>query len=399
MGSLGARIKTLRKKKKLTLQGLAGEHMTKGMVSLIENDKAKPSMESLHYIAEQLDVTVNELLEEVSITEIRELLATIETYFKEGNDEEVIKCVSLVQTEHLPLSYESAKVLELYGKSLYKTGATNWENYLDLADHQYMTLALYEKSATITLLQSWSKMECGRYEESLHLLREKHAVIQSNGAELETLTFLKYQTHEASLLFAIGQNKEAEEVLHSAISYSRTTKVFYQIEELYRIACLYSIMMRNNEEVSYFLEKLDLYSKFVDSTDAKAAVLLLRSHYHNEATGEYEEAIQNIEAFKDITGGSVNSYYVMEKGKALYHMGDIEGALELLNEFTIIPEWVHPFDRSMIHQVKAYQALCLKDLGKWEKGKMYAKEAYEGVKQLPETPYQAFVYETLNQFL
>lgn len=95
----------------------------------------------------------------------------------------------------------------------------------------------------------------------------------------------------------------------------------------------------------------------------------------------------------------MNSYYVMEKGKALYHMGDIEGALELLNEFTIIPEWVHPFDRSMIHQVKAYQALCLKNLGKWEKGEMYAKEAYEGVKHLPETPYQTFVYETLNQFL
>ncbi|KGP90537.1 hypothetical protein N780_03805 [Pontibacillus chungwhensis BH030062] len=398
MRSLGERIKTLRKKKRLTLQGLAGEHMTKGMVSLIENDKAKPSMESLHYIAEQLDVTVNELLEEVSATEMRDLLATIETYFREGNDEEVVRQVSLVQTEHFPLSYESAKVLEIYGKSLYKRGDPNWEAYLDLADHQYMTLHLYEESAQLTLFNSWMRMEDMQYDESLYLLREKRDVIQSKGAALETLTSLKYKTHEASLLFATGQNKEAKEVLQSAISYSRTTKIFYHIEEQYRIACLYAIMMRNDEDVSYYLGKLDLYSQFVDSAETKAAVLLLKSHYYNEAAREYEEAIRTIEDFKDVTGGSVDSYYVMEKGKALYHMGNVEEALDLLNQFTIIPEWVHPFDRSMIHQVKAYQALCFKDLGEWEKGKMYAKEAYEGIKGLPETPYQAFVNETFKHF-
>ncbi len=39
MESLGSRIRTIRKQKKLTLATLAGEHITKGMLSLIENDK------------------------------------------------------------------------------------------------------------------------------------------------------------------------------------------------------------------------------------------------------------------------------------------------------------------------------------------------------------------------
>jgi len=68
---LGDRIRKIRKQKKLTLEALAGTELTKGMLSLIENNKAKPSMESLVYIAERLGVEVTDLLEEVSTQEIR----------------------------------------------------------------------------------------------------------------------------------------------------------------------------------------------------------------------------------------------------------------------------------------------------------------------------------------
>ncbi|WP_372869850.1 helix-turn-helix domain-containing protein, partial [Planomicrobium okeanokoites] len=56
MASLGELIRKLRKERGLTLQALAGEELSKGMLSLIENNKANPSMESLAYIAEQLGV-------------------------------------------------------------------------------------------------------------------------------------------------------------------------------------------------------------------------------------------------------------------------------------------------------------------------------------------------------
>ncbi|MCD5323184.1 MULTISPECIES: helix-turn-helix domain-containing protein [Pontibacillus] len=397
MTSLGARIKTLRKKKKLTLQGLSGDYMTKGMLSLIENDKAKPSMQSLHYIADQLDVSVNELLEQVSVTEVRELLITIETLIKDGENEEIIEKMSPLKTEQLPISYESAKVLEIYGKSLYAVGEQGWEVTLHQADHLYITLTLFKESVQVTLFEAWSKIELQQYEEALHLIREKRSVIQSKGAELETLTSLKYLTFETILLFAIGHNEEALHVLHRAIAHSRKSKTFYQVEELYRLACYYSIMTRDEGAVTFYLDKLDLYSKFVDSNETKALVLLLQAHYYNEVKGDYKEAVRSTETFKLLSGGEVDSYYAMEKGKALYHMGDIKGAWQLLNQFNIIPEWVHPFDRSLIYHVKAYQARCLMELGEWEKGKVYAKDAYEGIRGLPETPYQQFVYETFKQ--
>jgi len=63
---LGSRIRNLRKEKKLTLEALAGDYMTKGMLSLIENNKNNPSMESLEYIAERLGTSVSALLEDGS---------------------------------------------------------------------------------------------------------------------------------------------------------------------------------------------------------------------------------------------------------------------------------------------------------------------------------------------
>src|SRR5690606_9767349 len=87
MASLGERIRKLRKEKGLTLQALAGAELSKGMLSLIENNKANPSMESLAYIAERLGVDRNELLEEVPTAELRELLEEVEDLYKKIQDD------------------------------------------------------------------------------------------------------------------------------------------------------------------------------------------------------------------------------------------------------------------------------------------------------------------------
>lgn len=62
--TLGERIRSLRKSKGMTLVDLAGNEITKGMLSLIENDKSKPSMETLQYIAKTLEVSIGYLTQE-----------------------------------------------------------------------------------------------------------------------------------------------------------------------------------------------------------------------------------------------------------------------------------------------------------------------------------------------
>src|SRR5699024_993899 len=62
--ALGVRIRSIRKSKKMTLADLGGGEITKGMMSLIENGKSKPSMETLQHIAMTLDVSVSHLMQE-----------------------------------------------------------------------------------------------------------------------------------------------------------------------------------------------------------------------------------------------------------------------------------------------------------------------------------------------
>ncbi|WP_031545878.1 MULTISPECIES: helix-turn-helix domain-containing protein [Salinicoccus] len=73
--TLGKRIRQLRKERNMTLVDLAGDKITKGMLSLIENDKSKPSMETLSHIAKKLDVSIGYLTREGDEEWTRQMLA------------------------------------------------------------------------------------------------------------------------------------------------------------------------------------------------------------------------------------------------------------------------------------------------------------------------------------
>ena len=63
---LGTRIKQARLEKGLTQRQLCGEYMTRNMLSLLENGSAKPSVETLEYLAKALGKPVGYFLGEAS---------------------------------------------------------------------------------------------------------------------------------------------------------------------------------------------------------------------------------------------------------------------------------------------------------------------------------------------
>ena len=54
---IGEKIKIRRKKLNLTQQDVCSSFMTRNMLSLIEKSKATPSLETLVYLSEKLDLT------------------------------------------------------------------------------------------------------------------------------------------------------------------------------------------------------------------------------------------------------------------------------------------------------------------------------------------------------
>ena len=60
--SLGKKIKKIRIEKKITQQELVGDFITRNMLSQIENDVATPSIKTLQYIADHLEVPLSFLM-------------------------------------------------------------------------------------------------------------------------------------------------------------------------------------------------------------------------------------------------------------------------------------------------------------------------------------------------
>lgn len=62
--TLGQKIRALRKERSMTQAALCGDYMTRNMLSQIENDLASPSLATVYFIAQQLQIPVGYLLDE-----------------------------------------------------------------------------------------------------------------------------------------------------------------------------------------------------------------------------------------------------------------------------------------------------------------------------------------------
>ena len=65
---LGARIRQARLDAGLSQRQLCGDVITRNMLSQIENGSARPSMDTLKYLAQQLGTTISYFLDEQAIS-------------------------------------------------------------------------------------------------------------------------------------------------------------------------------------------------------------------------------------------------------------------------------------------------------------------------------------------
>lgn len=103
----------MRKEQRLTLVDLAGSKITKGMLSLIENNKSKPSMDTLEYLAEELGVTVSYLTQEGDSEWTKEVLERSELYNAFDFPAELIKEEILPNMDKIAQSNDGMVVYHL----------------------------------------------------------------------------------------------------------------------------------------------------------------------------------------------------------------------------------------------------------------------------------------------
>ena len=404
METLGERIKKLRKEQGLTLQTLAGSGLTKGMLSLIENNKANPSMESLSYIAEQLGVDKNELLEEIPTSELRELLQEVEKlYRKEAENysdgfSDIVKKIEPYVTK-LPYRYESARLLELFSRSLYYAKKADWQTPLSQAEEMYEGLHLMNNSADIHMFRAMLKFNEHHYHDALAMIQESRKSFEARDAVLDSLKKLDFDFLEAILYFAIGDDEDAVRIIGEAVEYSKEHQIFYKMNDLYRVMSFHAILKNDQKAKDYYVHKLRLFAEFSDDEKIDITLDLLEAHYLNSFVKDYAKAEAIVDKNLEKYSEDEISQFFLEKGKALYGQSRLEEAMVWLERHKIWEYLHHPYDLSMNYEKDAYMALIYEQQGQHELAVKHAEIAKDNILPMPELPYKKFILDVHQQIV
>jgi len=399
--TLGERIRKLRKQQKLTLEALAGKGLTKGMLSLIENNKANPSMESLNYIAERLGVEVSELLEEVSTQELREILDSAEilyhTVFDDVTDE-FVQLITLVKpyVPKLSQGYEAARLLEMYSRCLYIEKREGWQTLSDQAAQIYDQMNILPRRANIGIFRAEVKFVEHDYAEALKIMLQERLEIETNHAYIDPMTRIDLDYHEAVLYYAVGDAESAIRVMDSAIDFSKKQRVFYNIDNLYRLAATHAMTTFDMEKAKFYSKKLELYGEFAEDKESLFFTRLLEVHYLNSYKQSYAEALRLARLYNEDYEKSkfYSPYFNLEIGKSLFGLDQCNEALESLEKVEIADYIHHPLDLSQLYERDAYIARCHLELGNKEDALHYAQKAFDNISPMPHSPHKDFITAT-----
>ncbi|WP_273836272.1 helix-turn-helix domain-containing protein [Guptibacillus sedimenti] len=391
MEELGERIREIRKKKRLTLQQVAGDHLSKGMLSLIENGKANPSFETLDHILNKLEINLQELLGEKDWKPI--VLEMEELKSRNQHTKILTNLAPLLEKEHSS-SYEVARLYFIAASSASTLNDDRASYYINRAIKIFYNLRLYNYWGKAMLFVSMEHFKRFEYEESLQIIKSIQKVFEEKKIHIEELTQLEVNYLEIMLLFAQPDSDQVfiRKKLMEVIDYSKKNQVYYKTADLYRLVALQSLW--NKDEVS-FHTYLDKSEKFAEATDDRlqhSYTLIVRAFYHNEYSKDYKKALHYCEEFNKPD----ESIYNLETGKALFGLEAFNLSLDYLNKVTIPPNIYHPFDLATYYIVDAYKIRCLVSLNRFDEAKEIIPKMKINFYNLPNNPFDSFIVETEN---
>lgn len=402
MNELGERIKKYRKEKKLTLAQLAGDRLTKGMLSLIENGKAQPSMESLHYIAEQLGVDVATLLHDKRIEEYRALLLELEEEFvqiKQDPDDakiitKVLQRIEPILTELQGQSYEEIRLQELYTQMRHYEGDYDKQAFLEIID-RYEQIHAYSRMIKGYFYLCWKEFGEHHYEQALEYLVEAERRAEPYQFLVDDLSKLDLYYNLTVMYLAVDDEQNAEHYLQQALSIAKTKKIYYRLDDFYRLLFVQAVGKADAEKAAYYLRKLTLLVELSEDDEMHMYVAYCELHFTTMIERNYDEVESKLVEIKakasGIVGMELSGLFECEQVYAYYRLGRFADGIEAGKEIQI-PSYIHhPIDLVIFYRFYAVRALCYVALGNIEAAKRDILYAKNGAELFPPTSYKEFI--------
>ncbi|WP_340024734.1 helix-turn-helix domain-containing protein [Paenibacillus sp. FSL K6-1096] len=393
--AIGDKVKQLRKAKGLTQTDLAGEHMTKSMLSQIENGRALPSMNSLQFLAGRLGVDPGYFLEGEDEAGLAPLVRELEVLFKEKKYAEVISRVEPLNPHTLPMTIDTARLLEFYVSSCFYTGRGGGEAELERAALIYERFGLFVERAKLQYISYALLFAQSRYAEGLELIRRVRWEYEDNKVGNDFIFEIELHYAESICLSALGDYAGSREAALAALHVSREEGIYYLTDHLHRVRSTLAIAEGDTATAEAALIKARAFAEFTEMQESLRLVELGEIRLA-VARGSYAEALALAKAYPLEDAGHAANVQLLS-GIALYHLGEDEEALTALSQVELGSQVYHPLDRANLFTAYAYRALICLRQGNREEALRLSQFAYDQVKEYPPSIYTDMINKTYQE--
>ncbi|WP_271401038.1 helix-turn-helix domain-containing protein [Salinicoccus roseus] len=387
--TLGKRIRQLRKERNMTLVDLAGGKITKGMLSLIENDKSQPSMTTLSHIAKKLDVSIGYLTREGDEEWTRQMLAEADfSHYFSFPFEHIEKNI----LPHLDRVSQDSKGMDLYNiiriYYRYKGEHATADEYTEKIGNFYRRIGIEHLVVKNRLNDAISLMYSQDYTEAYNRLVD---------SEAEVMEFKAYDPHlELEYVYLKGIFSVPVDMGECIPLANRVIELSYDMENFKyffsanMILGYYYGLEGDMENHGKYEERLKQYLQF-NSQEKYELELIDADHpitvFHvlvddaQQRADLYEAYVRKIEAHHE--AGSIQSsnmafYHPLFLLEMAYFKKDYKMVVENYREGMYIRSAAqHPIDRIIMATRSCIYPLSLHHLGEGRQ----AREAFERIEE------------------
>ena len=205
--NIGKKIKNTRKLRKITQSELAGEFMTRNMVSRIESGSAKPSLDTLIYIAKTLEVPPSFLLSDdgdLFFYEKRDRLPGIYDAYAHGEYAYCIKKIKSMTRVDDELALIMANCSFELGKSAVLKGALHTAAKLLSDSQKYASMTRLPTDSIASLTELYRAVALNIQSPMLEFEEDRYVLGLMTNYEYE---FYKYVAQDYSYPFTVSVYK------------------------------------------------------------------------------------------------------------------------------------------------------------------------------------------------
>ncbi len=384
--SLGEKIKALRKEQKMTQAALAGNEMTKSMLSQIENNMAMPSMKNLQYLASRLGKPASFFLDggdyskNLPMDDIQKELKEADTLYRNGGFRDAADRLKQIG-EKYNFDHDSklyADYLARYGEVLIDLNRIEEATALiEEAASIYEGKYLYIDAAKTYLLLSGRSWNLFQYETCLEILDQgkriyEKAMNRDYAFEIELLF------NRSIYMASLDRIEESIKATEEALEISKQTRIYYRTDELLKNMAVLNTLRGRYDHFDYYLEKASRFAEAVDNNLVLPSIDLVRAKYHND-TGNPREAMAHLNKTISAANPFVLPLFHAEYAKSYYLLEEYEKALEHTGQIKY-PDYVpSKHDYIYIWSSKTTEGLCYLKVGRVQEA---LTALHEGIERL-----------------